>query len=91
MPLMASLCSTGLTQESLCALLPLDTPNAGQDDLTEARTDARSIMSPCGSMESVAYKEYEIYSVIMVYVMQHLRLKKVVAESPVLSKVGAGR
>ncbi|GBL85950.1 hypothetical protein AVEN_63253-1 [Araneus ventricosus] len=33
-------------QESLCTLLPLVTLYAGQYDLTEARTDVRSIMSP---------------------------------------------
>ncbi|GBM71179.1 hypothetical protein AVEN_113173-1 [Araneus ventricosus] len=31
------------------SMLPSDASHAGQDDLTEARTDVRSIMSPYGS------------------------------------------
>ncbi|GBM86598.1 hypothetical protein AVEN_131419-1 [Araneus ventricosus] len=47
--LMASMCTTTLIQESLWALFPSDISQGGQDNLAEARTDARSIMSPYGS------------------------------------------
>ncbi|GBN16479.1 hypothetical protein AVEN_12152-1 [Araneus ventricosus] len=45
---------------SLCAPLPLDTSHGGQDNLTEARTDVRSIMSPSGNKVCTSFHVYPL-------------------------------
>ncbi|GBM05919.1 hypothetical protein AVEN_135282-1 [Araneus ventricosus] len=52
--------TTVLIQESLSALFPLDTSHRGQDNLTEARTDARSIMSLSGSIVCSSFHLYPL-------------------------------
>ncbi|GBO44397.1 hypothetical protein AVEN_13679-1 [Araneus ventricosus] len=73
---MASLCATTLIQENLCALFPMDTTHGGQDNLTEARTDVRSIMITYVSMTDTELHStsQEKGTVIVEIVQEVLRL-----------------